>query len=239
MAVAVVAVHRSQGLVVENRDIGRIAGDKAAERSLEEPAAHLGIVLEEHLRNLAPGNGGIAEIMLVEHVRDLHRLKHVVRVAVGSETGQYALAHDLQCGRASYGIAHVRLGIVDHHRVGLFDQVHLVLIHIDAVAENGVGAEDVVVHESVDNALVMLVQAVVQVLDAFGDVDVITRVTGERRNALVESFVGKSELRVHSEHAREHIGVVLLAVIDEVNILLDRLVALLLTVAVGGLVAKT
>ena len=56
-------------------------------------------------------------------------------VTVGSQTGENASVHDLHGRRASAGIAHVGLRVMYHHGIRILDQLHLVGIHIDTMAQ--------------------------------------------------------------------------------------------------------
>ena len=53
-----------------------------------------------------------------------------------------AAAEELEHRRTAHGVAHVGLGVVDHVRARLADDVHLGGRHVDAVAQHRVRAEE-------------------------------------------------------------------------------------------------
>ena len=57
--------------------------------------------------------------------------------------------------RAAAGIPHIRLRIVNDHRIRFFDEIHLVAIDVDTVTEKSLRSKDIPIVEAVDDALAM------------------------------------------------------------------------------------
>ena len=125
-----------------------------------------------------------------------------------------------------------------HHGAGLLDDVHFGGVHVDAVAQNGLGAEDAVVLQTLHGAAAVVLQAVVHVVHALGDVDVVARAAVVGCDHAVKGLVGDGEQSVAAEHGRQHGVLVLFAFRDEVGVFLDGLQALFLAVPVADLVAQ-
>ena len=130
------------------------------------------------------------------------------------------------------------LRVVHDHSARLLDDLHLGGVDVDAVAEDGLGAEDAVILQALDGAAAVVLEGVVHVVHALGDMDVIAGAAVVGLDHPVEGLVGDGEERVAAEHRREHGILALLAFGDEVGIFLDGLQALLLAVAVGDLIAQ-
>ena len=90
---------------------------------------------------------------------------------------------------------------------------------VDTVAADGLVAEDAHIVQTEHQALVVLRQAVVQIVDALGDVDVVARALGLLGRAVLERFIRERERRVHTHHALDHVGRIFLRKADEVNVL--------------------
>ena len=112
-------------------------------------------------------------------------------------------------------------------------------INMDAVAENSLVAQDTVVVQTLHRAAAVVLQAVIDVVHALGDVDVIAGAAVVRCDHTVERLVGDGEQGVAAEHGRQHGVLVLLTLGDKVGVLLNGLQALLLAVPVGDLIAQT
>ena len=147
-----------EGLVVHDDHVRRGAGGQHAQGGEAGPLRHLGVVLEEHVRHLAPAHVGHAGVVPLDGQGHLDALQHVVGVGVGAQTHQDALLVELQDGGAAHGVAHVGLGIVDAHGVRCLDDVHFGGVHVDAVAQNGLGAQDAVVLEPLDRAAAVVLE---------------------------------------------------------------------------------
>jgi hypothetical protein len=76
-------------------------------------AADFGVVLEEHVRDLAPAHVGQARVVPLGAQGHLDGLQHVVGVGVGAHADEDALLIELQHGGDADGVAHVALGVVD------------------------------------------------------------------------------------------------------------------------------
>ena len=109
---------------------------------------------------------------------------------------------------------------------------------MDAVAEDGLRAEDAVVVQALDGTAAVVLQRVVDVVHALGDVDVVARSAVVGLDHAVKGLVRDGEQGVAAEHGREHRILFLLAVSDEIGVFLDGLDGLFLAVAVGDLIAQ-
>ena len=109
---------------------------------------------------------------------------------------------------------------------------------MDAVAQDGLGAQNPVVLEPLDRAAAIVLEAVVHVVHALGHVDVVAHPAPVGLRHPVEGLVGDGEQGVPAEHGLAHIGGVGFAVVDEVLVLLDGLEGLLLAVPVADLIAQ-
>ena len=238
--VDVLVGERGEGLIVHDDDVRRRApGLSTPSWSGEVLRADLGVVPEEHVRDLAPADVRQAVLAALGAEGDLERLEHIVGVGVGAHAKQDPVLVQLDDRTDADGVAHVALGVVDDHRARLGDQFHLGSVDVDAVSEDRLFAEDAVILQALDGAAAVVLEGVIDVVHALGDVDVEARaaVVGPRPSAR-RVPVADGEERVPAEHRREHRVVVRLTVGDEVGIFLDGLQALLLAVAVGDLVAR-
>ena len=109
---------------------------------------------------------------------------------------------------------------------------------MDAVTQNGLGAEDAVVLQTLDRAAAIVLQAVVHIVHALGHMDMVARAAVVGRHHAVKGLVGNGEESVAAEHGRQHGVLVLFAFRDEVGVFLDGLQALFLAVPVADLVAQ-
>ena len=109
---------------------------------------------------------------------------------------------------------------------------------MDAVPQNGLFPQNTVILQTLHRAASVVLEGVIHVVHALGHVDVIAGAPVVCLHHAVKGLVGDGEQRVTAEHGRQHGVVLLLAVGDEVRVLLDRLQALLLAVAVTDLVAQ-
>ena len=144
--------------------------------------------------------------------------------------------------RAAHGVAHVGLGVVDDVGAGLLDDVHLGGRDVDAVAEHGARAQEVVLQQALDRRDAAAVLAgVPDVVHALADVDVEAGEAIVGLGHLVHRLVGEREGGVPAEHRGDHgvaLGLGLGGPLRELGVLGDGLVALLVAAAVGGLVAQ-
>ena len=85
----------------------------------------------------------------------------------------------------------------------------------------------------------MFLQAILQVFDAFGDVDVVTHAVRFMFGSQGHRFVADGKLGMHAHHAGNHVRRVGLSVADPGFIFQDCLAGFVLTVAVGDFVAQT
>ena len=77
-------------------------------------------------------------------------------VSICSKSGDDSLMHQFHGRRTSAGISHIGFRIMYHHGIRFFDQVHFVLIDIDAVSQKCLRSQDIPVIETVHDAFVML-----------------------------------------------------------------------------------
>ena len=59
------------------------------------------------------------------------------------------------------------------HRIRLFDQIHLMLIDIDAMSEQCLLSKDPAVHQPVHDPLSVMFQTVMQIFDSLCNMDMI------------------------------------------------------------------
>ena len=106
------------------------------------------------------------------------------------------------------------------------------------MAADGLFAQNAHVVQAEHQALVVLGQAVVEIVNALGHVDVVAGALGLLGGAVFQRLVGEGEGRMHAHHALDHIGIILLRIADEIDVFLDRSAHLLRAVAVADLVAQ-
>ncbi len=94
---------------------------------------------------------------------------------------------------------------------------------MDAVAEYGLGAENAVILQALDGAAAIVLERIVHIVHALGHVDMVARAAVVGLDHAVEGFIGDREQRVAAEHCREHRVLVLLALGDEIGVLLNGL----------------
>ena len=239
VAVDVFIGERGVRLVVHDDDVGGGAGLQDAQLVREVLRADLRVVFKQHARDLAPRDVRQAGVEALDAERGLERLDHIVGPCVGAEAEEDAGFRERQHRADADGVGHVGLGVVDDHGVGVLDELDLRGVHVDAVAEDGLLAQNAVVVQALHGAAAIILQAVIDVVHALGDVDVVAGTAIVGLDHAVEGLVGDGEQRVAAEHGGEHRILLLLAVGDPVGVLLDGLQALLLAVAVGDLVAQT
>ena len=239
MAVDVLVRERSVRLVIHDDDIGGGAGLQNAQLVREILCADLRVVLKQHTGHFAPRDVRQAGVQALDAERGLERFDHVVRPCVGAEAEQDARPEKRQHRADADSVGHIGFGVVDDHGVGVLDKLDLSRVHMDAVAEDGLLAQDAVVVQTLHRAAAVVLQAVIDVVHALGDVDVIAGAAIVGLDHAVEGLVGDGEQRVAAEHGGEHRVLLLLAVGDPVGVLLDGLQTLLLAITVGDLVAQT
>ena len=111
-------------------------------------------------------------------------------------------------------------------------------IDVDAVAEQRLRAQDIPVIEAVDDALAVLFQAILQIFDAFGDVDMISHTIRFMFRCQGHRFVADRELGMHTHHAGEHVRRIGLGVADPGFIFQDGLPGFILAVAVRNFITE-
>ena len=109
---------------------------------------------------------------------------------------------------------------------------------MDAVAQHRHGAKDAVVLEALHRAAAVVLQAVVDVVHALGDVDVVAGHAVVGFDHALEGLVGDGEERVAAEHGLYHLAVFSLGPLYELRVLLDGVQALGLAVAVRDFIAE-
>ena len=227
-----------EGLVVHDDHVRRRAGLQHAQGGEAGALRHFGVVAEEHVRHLAPAHVGHAGVVPLGAQGHLDRLQHVVGVGVGAHADENALLVELQHRGDAHGVAHVGLRVVDAHGVRCLDDVHLRRVHVDAVAQNGLGTQDAVVLEPLDRPPAVVLEGVVHVVHALGHVDVVAHPAVVGLHHPVKGPVGDGEQGVAAEHGLQHVAGVALAVVDEVLVLLNGLEGLFLAVPVADLVTQ-
>ena len=103
-------------------------------------AADFGVVLKEHIRDLAPAYVGQAVLAPLGAERHLQGFQHIVGVGVGSHAQQDAPLVELKHRADADGVAHVALRVIHHHGAGFLNDLHFGGVDVDAVSQNGLGA---------------------------------------------------------------------------------------------------
>ena len=181
--------------------------------------------------------------MALDDQEDLEALEHIVGVGVGAHAHGDAAAEELEHGSAAHGVAHIGFGVVDEPGAGLLDDIHLGGRHVDAVAEHGVGAEQVVLQQALDGTDAAAVEAgIPHVVHALAHMDVETGQAVVGLGHLVHGLVRQRKGGVTAKHGGDHVVVVIATLLGgplgKLGVLGNGLVALFLTAAVGDLVAQ-
>ena len=120
--------------------------------------------------------------------------------------------------RAPAGVAHVGFRIMHYHGVCIFDQIHFVLVDIDAVSQKGLRPQDVPVVQTVNDPLAVLLQTLVEVINSLGHMDMISHALRLQLIAELHGFIGDRKGCVHAHHCGEHIAAVRKGVFDKVYV---------------------
>ena len=120
--------------------------------------ADLRVVLEEHIRDLAPADVRQAVLAALGAEGDLEGFEHIVGVGVGAHAEEDAALVELEDGADADGVAHVGLRIVHDHRTGFLDELHLGGVDVDAVTEDGLGAEDAVILQALHGTAAVVLE---------------------------------------------------------------------------------
>ena len=209
-----------------------------AERLLKVFGGNLPVVFKEHRHVFAPGDIWQAGVVPLDNEEDLEGFQHIVRIGVRAHADGDALRHHLEYRRAADGISHIGFGIVDHHRAGLFDNVHLGRIHVDAVAEQSLFTEDPVVQQAVHRAAAIVAQAVVDVIHPLRHMNMEAGQAIVRFYHFGKCFIGNGKERMSAKHRLDHVVVFFGGPLREVGIFLNGLIAFLLAVPLGNFIAQ-
>lgn len=238
VTVDVGVIEGGEGLVVHDDDISGGACFQDTQLGIKVLLADLGVVLEEHIGDLAPAYIGQAGVLTLCAESHLDGLQHVVGICVGTHAQENAGLVQGQDGTGAHRIAHVGLGVVDYHGVGGLDDVDLGGVHMDAVTQDGLGPQDAMVLETLYGTAAVVLQGVINIVHALGNMDVIAGSAVVGLYHTLKGLVGNGEESVTAEHSGKH-GILLFCTVgDEVGIFLDALEALFLTVTVGDLIAQ-
>ena len=238
MAVDVLIRERCERLVIHYDHVSRSAFLQYAQRLLEVLGGDLSVVLEEHRNVFAPCHVRHSRVVSLDYQEYLEALEHVVCVSVCTHADCDALCHHLQHRRAAYGIAHVRLRVVDYHGACFLDDIHLGRTYMYAVSEQGLLAEYPVVQEPVDRSASVIPEAVVYIVHALCHMDVESGHAVVRFDHLLECLVGDGEESVAAEHGLDHVVILFDRPFCEICVLLDALQGLLLAVSLGDFIAE-
>ena len=243
MAVDVLLAQRRKGFVVHNDDVGGGAGLEHTELAIEVLARHLGVVLEQHGHGLAPAHVGHGGVVALNDQEDLEALEHVVGVGVGAHAHGDATTEELEHGSAAHGVAHIGFGVVDEPGAGLLDDIHLGRRHVDAVAQHGVGTQQVVLQQALDGADAAAVEAgIPHVVHALAHMDVEAGQAVVGLGHLIHGLVRKRKGGMSAKHGGDHMVVVIATLLGgplgKFGVLGNGLVAFFLAAAIGDLVAQ-
>ena len=131
-----------------------------------------------------------------------------MRVSVRTQTGQNPPAHQFHRGRTSAGVAHVGFRIMHHHGISLFNQIHLVRIDINTVSEKRLFAQDAVIHKAVHNTFAVMSETMVQILNSFRHMNVVSDTVRLICRRQFKCLVGNRKLGMHAHHSRDHSRIV-------------------------------
>ena len=94
---------------------------------------------------------------------------------------------------------------------------------MDAVAENGLGAENAVILQALHGTAAVVLEGVVHVVHALRYVNVIARAAVVGLDHAIKGLIRNGEERVAAEHCREHRVLILFAFGDKIGVLLNGL----------------
>ena len=231
-------IEGGEGLVVHDDDISGGSGFQYAQLGVKVLRTDESVVLEEHVGDFAPAYIGQARILTLCGESYLDGLQHVVGVSVGTHAQEDAGLVQGQNGAGAYCITHVGFGVIDHHGVGVLNDLDLGGIDVDAVTQDGLGSQNAVILETLYGTAAVVLQAVIYVVHSLGNMDVIAGSAVVGLYHPLKGLVGNGEEGMTAEHSGKHGILLLLAVGDEVCVLLDGLEALFLAVTVRDLVTQ-
>ncbi|MBV6466300.1 MAG: hypothetical protein PGMFKBFP_01607 [Anaerolineales bacterium] len=235
MTEEVALVHRRGRDVVEDRHVGGTSLGQFAKSDPELTLREVGVVLQEQLRRLRECDARVAVVETMEQVGGAHLGEHVRVHAVRAESHQDALAEHLQDLRHADRVVHVRFGVVDDAGPCVGDNVHLFLVNVDTMHEDGFLARDVQPMQTLHGRDAVLFERILAVGRVLRDVDVAADARVSRdADALLNRVVRDGERGVQSHHGRD-LAVAFADLFDEAFVLSN---ALPVDVAVRDLVAQ-
>ena len=202
----------------------------------EVAVGQLGVVDKGHVHDLAETDRRMLVHVLDQHVRGLDRLQNIRGEAVGAKTNGHACTEELEDIGHANRVAHVGLGIVYDCRAGLGQHAAVFVGQVDAVAADGLLAQNAVTCQTVYNGLVIGRAAMVAVVCALADMDMEACVCVLTRKG--HSLLRDGKRCMHAAHCSQQAGLVGLAVVLEALVFQYALACLFRTVAVGNLIAQ-
>jgi len=222
-------------VIVQDGQVGRAAGGDFAQGQAKLTAGNLAVVLQQQRRRFDEGHARVAVGQAVQQVGAAHLRQHVRVHPVGAEAHQHALLQHRQQRRDAHGVVHIRLGVVDDDRPGLGQDVHLGLIHVDAVDEDGLLAGHAQAVQAVHGRDPVPAQRILAVGGVLGNVDVAAdAVFPGNAHAGLDGLVRNGERGVQAHHGGD-LPVALTDLLDEALVFGNPAA---LDVAVGDLVTQ-
>ena len=163
-------------VVVEEEEISEAAGLKTTNGVLEELAGNDGVVAEEEVERLHGADTRILGLKLVDEAAATVLLEHIVGHTIGTKTNADALLHHGSDARNTDSVVLVALGVGHDVGVSASDDVNLIVVKEDTVADDGVLAEDAELLKTRDAAHAMDTHALVLIVLTLSNVDVETSV---------------------------------------------------------------
>ena len=102
------------------------------------------------------------------------RFHHIMCISICSKSCKDSSVYKFHCRRASAGISHIGFRIMNNHCVCIFDQIHLMWVDVDTMSKQCLLSKNIEVHQTVNNSLSIMFQAVMQIFNSFCNMNMIT-----------------------------------------------------------------
>ena len=159
-------------------------------------------------------------------------------ISVCTKTCEDSLLYHSHGWRTSACITHVRFRIMYDHGICVFDQIHLMFIYIDAVTEQSLRSKDVPVMKAVNDTFSMLFQTLMEIINAFCYMDVISNTFRFQLIAESHCLIRDCKGCMHTHHSGDHITVVCKCMFNKIHVLHYRFSGFLHSVTIRNLIAE-
>jgi len=242
----VASIEISWRMIVEKEEISEAAWFKTTNRVSEELAGNEGVVAEEEVERLHSSNARILSLKLVDEAAAAVLLEHIVGHTISAKTDADALCEHVSDARHTDGVVLIAFGVGNDVSVGTSDDIDLVVVQEDTVADDGVLAEHAELLETRDAAHSVNAHALVLIVLTLGDVDVETSVDAREvlaellnlGDGFLQSLVAAGEGCVKTKGGTKKRVLLLGALAHETDVLLNALLGSGNAVTIGNLVAK-